>query len=232
MAARRVRRRGVVAPRRTARGVIVVDRPDSAQTELRLGHVGVARTHPERARLTLLNALLGGKFTSRINLNLRERNGFTYGASTRFVDRRSPGPFVVSAAVATGVAGAATREVLGELERIRSEPVAAEELEETKSYLIGVFPYTLQTVGGLLGRLEELAIYGLPDDHFDRSIAQIEDAGEAKLLELARAHIRPAEMLIVAAGPAAELVPQMSPFGDVDGDPGAGDLNAPTAGWP
>lgn len=212
----------ILAPPRAARTVTIVDRPGSAQTELRLGHAGVSRTDPGRARLTLLNTLLGGKFTSRINLNLRERNGYTYGASTRFVDRRSPGPFVVSAAVATGVAGAATREILNELERIRDEPVGVEELDETRSYLIGVFPYTLQTVGGLLGRLEELAIYGLPDDHFDTALAQIEAADAETLLALARAHLHPERLLVVAAGPAAELAGQLSPFGEVEVIPAPG----------
>lgn len=206
----------IAAPPREARTVVIVDRPGSAQTELRLGHAGVSRTDPDRARLTLLNALLGGKFTSRINLNLRERNGFTYGASTRFVDRRSPGPFVVAAAVATGVAGAATREVLNELERIRAEPVGAEELAETKSYLIGVFPYTLQTVGGLLGRLEEIALYGLPEDHFDTALAEIEAADAGALLTLARAHLHPERLLVVAVGPATELRGQLEPFGTVE----------------
>lgn len=205
----------VSPPLRRARSVRIVDLPKAAQTELRLGHVGVPRTHPDRPRLTLLNTLLGGKFTSRINLNLRERNGFTYGASTRYVDRRGPGPFVFSAAVATEVAGAAVRETLAELERIRAEPVGVDELAETKSYLLGVFPYTLQTVGGLLGRLEELAVYGLADDHFDRSLEAIEAASASDLLELARAHVRPEEVLIVAAGPAAQLTPQLEPYGPV-----------------
>jgi zinc protease len=120
---------------------------------------------------------------------------------------------VISAAVATEVAGAATRETLAELERIRSEPVGGDELAETKSYLLGVFPYTLQTVGGILGRLQELAIYDLPDDHFDRALDAIEAATAADLLELARDHVRPAELLIVAAGPAVELRPQLEPFG-------------------
>lgn len=206
---------GVAPPARAGRTVLVVDRPKAAQTELRLGHVGVPRTHPDRSRLSLLNAVLGGKFTSRINLNLRERNGFTYGASTRFVDRRGPGPFVASAAVATDVAAAAVRETLAELERIRTEPVGDDELAETKSYLIGVFPYTLQTVGGLLGRLEELAVYGLADDHYDRALDLIESATSTDLLALARSHVRPAEMLVVAVGPADQLAGPLAEHGAV-----------------
>src|SRR5947208_3016555 len=106
--------------------VHVVDRPGAAQTELRLGHVGISRQDPDYTPLMVMNTLLGGKFTSRINLNLRERHGFTYGASSRFVGRLGPGPFLVGAAVATESTGAAVREVLGELSRIREEKVASD----------------------------------------------------------------------------------------------------------
>ncbi|MCB1008104.1 MAG: insulinase family protein [Acidobacteria bacterium] len=203
-------------PPDSGRRVIVVDRPKAAQTELRLGHVGIPRDHPDRNRLFLVNAALGGKFTSRINLNLRERHGYTYGASSRFVDRRGPGPFVVSTAVATPVAGAAAREVLVELERIRAAPLAEEELEETRSYLLGVFPYTLQTAKGLLGRLEDLAVYGLPNDHYERTLDELASSRADELLEVTRRHIRPEALVVVAVGPAAELEPQLSPLGPVE----------------
>lgn len=198
------------------RRVIVVDRPQSAQTELRVGHLGVPRAHPDRNRLVVLNAALGGKFTSRINLNLRERNGYTYGASSRFVDRRGPGPFLVSTAVANSVAGAAAREILGELERVRSAPLAPDELTETRNYLLGVFPYTLQSAKGLLGRLEDLAVYGLPSDHYDRTLEEIASSESADLLVLARRHIHPDDLVVVAAGPAAELTPQLAGLASVE----------------
>ncbi len=206
----------ILAPRRDGRSVLIVDRPRAAQTELRLAHVGIRRDHPQRNRLALLNALLGGKFTSRINLNLRERHGFTYGASSRFVERRSAGPFVVGAAVANQVAGAAAREVLAELDRLRREPVADDELAETQSYLVGVFPYTLQTTGGVLSRLQELATYGLPNDTFDRALDEIAAASPRDLLRLANDFIRPEEILIVAVGPAEQLRPQLGELGPVE----------------
>lgn len=206
----------LVAPARGERSVLVIDRPQAAQVELRLGHAGVSRSHPDRNLLMIVNAALGGKFTSRINLNLRERHGYTYGASSRFVDRKGPGPFVISTAVATPVAGAAAREVVGELERIRAEPLASDELEETRSYLIGVFPYTLQTSSGLLGRLEDLAVYELPSDHYDRTLEEIATSGADALLQAARRHIRPDELVLVAAGPAAELKPQLESIGPVE----------------
>jgi zinc protease len=200
---------------RAERVVRVVDLPRSAQTELRIGHAGVPRAHPERTRLGVLNALLGGKFSSRLNLNLRERHGFTYGVTSRFVDRKGPGPFVVATAVATDVAGAAVGEILAELERLRDEPVAESELAETRSYLLGVYPYTFQTVAGHVARLADLALHDLPIDHLERSLAQVAAVSVEDLGRLAREHLRPDEAVVAAAGPAARLVPQLERFGPV-----------------
>jgi len=203
-------------PRPEASRILVLDRPQAAQTELRIGHVGVARTDPDRDRLGVLNAVLGGKFTSRLNLNLRERHGFTYGVSSRFVDRRGPGPFLISAAIDNDSVGAAVRECRGELARICQEPVSEPELAETRSYLLGVFPYTLQTTSGLLGRLSDLAVHGFPDEHYDRMLEEIRSVDAAALLDLARAHLRPDACLTVAAGPALKLVPQLESVGEVE----------------
>lgn len=193
----------------------IVDRPGAAQTELRLGHAGVPRTHPEWFPLNVLNMLLGGKFTSRINLNLRERHSYTYGANSRFSGRLGPGPFVVDTAVATESTGAATREVLGELRRIREEPVEPRELEETLSYMIGVYPYTLQTVGDVAKRLEILSVYGLPDDYYDTYTDRLAAVTREDLLQGARGHLHPDRIAIVAVGPAEELVPQLEGIGEV-----------------
>jgi len=196
--------------------VRIVDLPRAAQTELRVGHAGVPRTHPDRTRLGVVNALLGGKFTSRLNLNLRERHGFTYGVASRFVDRRAAGPFVVATAVANDVAGAAVAEILAELRRIVDEPVGASELAETRSYLVGVFPYTFQTIAGQVARLADLALHDLPDDHFERALAEISALGVDDVQRLAAAHLRPQACTIVAVGPAAELRRQLGGFGTVE----------------
>ncbi|HTQ80678.1 MAG TPA: pitrilysin family protein, partial [Thermoanaerobaculia bacterium] len=193
--------------------VHIVDRPGAAQTELRLGHVGVARRHPDYVALGLLNTLLGGKFTSRINLNLREEHAFTYGASTRFVGRLGPGPFLVGAAVATESTGAAAREVLKELSRIREELVEPEEIEDTRNYMIGVFPYTVQTIADLAKRLEILAVYGLPDNYYDGYIPRLEAIDREDLRRVAQIHLDPEHIAIVAVGPAEVLEPQLDGLG-------------------
>jgi zinc protease len=195
--------------------VHIVDRPGAAQTELRLGHAGVPRSHPDYPLLTVLNTLLGGKFTSRINLNLRERHGYTYGASTRFLSRLGPGPFLATAAVATESAGAAAREVLYELRRIREEPAEPAEIEETRSYVIGVFPYTVQTIGDLAKRFEILAVHALPSDYFDHYLRRIAAVTVDEVQEAARRHLHPDRIAVVAVGPAEQLAPQFAELGAV-----------------
>ncbi len=195
--------------------VHVVDRPGSAQVQLQLGHASLPRNHPYFPRMLLLNAIFGGKFTSRINLNLREKHGFTYGAHSFFARRCGPGPFAVTAAVATDVAGAAVEQLLLEMRRIREQPVERDELTETQDYLVGVFPYTLQTIGDLAKRLEAIAVFDLPLDYYDSYPAVLYDIGREDLLEAAREHLHPDRLVIVAVGPAEDLRPQLEGFGPV-----------------
>ena len=195
--------------------VAIVDRAHAAQTELRIGHAGPPRQHPDRTPLAVLNSILGGKFTSRINLNLRERHGYTYGAHSSFASRRGPGPFLVSTAVANDVAGAAASEVLHELRRLQEEPVSEEELVDAVRYLQGVFPYTLQTVESVAQRLAQLAVFDLPDDYFERYPAELRAVDAAAIQDLARRHLRPEACSIVAVGPAETLLAQLERFGPV-----------------
>jgi zinc protease len=202
-------------PAREGISVHIVDRAGAAQTELRMGHPGISRRHPDYIPLLALNALLGGKFTSRINLNLRERHGYTYGAATRFSSRMGPGPFTMNTSVATESTGAAAREVLFELRRIREALVEPEELEETRSYLIGVFPYTVQTIGDLAKRLETLTVFDLPDDYFTRHLERTATVTREEILEVAQRHLDPEHVAVVAVGPAEELEPQLAELGPV-----------------
>ncbi|MEL7060093.1 MAG: pitrilysin family protein [Acidobacteriota bacterium] len=193
--------------------VLIVDRPEAAQTQLLMGHAAIPRRHPDFEALFLASSIFGGKFTSRINLNLRERHGFTYGASSVLVRRRGPGPFFVRTAVANDVAGRAVEEVLLELDRLRSEPVADDELQDAQDYLLGSFPSTLQGVGELAQRMEELAVFDLPDDHYATYPAVFADLNAGQLLDAAQRHLQPDHLAIVAVGPADLLEPQLSAYG-------------------
>jgi zinc protease len=197
----------------------VVDRPGASQTELRMGHAGVARRDPDYIPLIVLNTVLGGKFTSRINMNLREKHGFTYGATTRFTARLQPGPFIIDAAVSTESTGASVREVLAELRRVREDLIEPWEMEETRSYIAGVFPYTFQTINDLAKRLENLAVHRLPDDYYDRYLVRLAGMQREEIREVAQRHLHPEHIAVVAVGPAEDLVPQLESLGPVTVEP-------------
>ena len=196
--------------------VLIVNREGSTQTELRIGHVGVPRSYEDRIALSVMSSLLGGKFTSRINLNLRERNGYTYGARASFSGRKGRGPFVISAAVETPSAGPAALEVLGELNRIRDTEVEPQELSDTVSYLLGVFPYTLQTADGIGARLSQIAIHGLPHDHYKKLPDKLRQVTRSDIQRVARETLMPTQAVVVAVGPAEELRSQFEAVGAVE----------------
>ena len=128
----------------------------------------------------------GGLFGSRINLNLREAHGYTYGASSFFDWRRGPGPFVVSTAVESEVTAAALREIFLEIERIRSEKIAEEELSLARDYLDGVFPIRYETTAAIASALATLVIYGLPSHYYDSYREKIRGVSADAVLAIER----------------------------------------------
>lgn len=180
--------------------VTLVEKPEAAQTELRIGHLGVPRAHPRYFELTVLNAVLGGLFSSRINLNLRERHGYTYGAFSGFDWRVHAGPWVVSTAVKSEVSGAAITEILTEIRRIREEQITIDELELATKYLVGVFPLRFETTAAVAAALASLAVFSLPTDYFDTYRTRIAAVTPADVLGAAREHLHPESLHIVAVG--------------------------------
>jgi zinc protease len=187
-------------PARDTRATHHVIRPDSAQSELRIGHVGVPRMHPDYFDLVVMNAILGGLFNSRINLNLREAHAYTYGAFSAFDWRRDAGPLVVSTAVRTDVTAEAVVEVVNEVERMRREPVQTQELSLAKSYLDGVFPIRYETTAAVAAALANQVIFGLPDDYFDTYRDNIRGVTEASVRRVANEHLHPDRLQLVVVG--------------------------------
>ncbi len=187
------------------RRIRIVPKTDAPQSELRIGHRGVARSHPDYFPLLVMNAILGGLFSSRINLNLREEHGYTYGAYSGFNWRRKAGPFVISTAVESGVSADATREIFAELERIRETPVSAEELSLATSYLGGVFPIRYETTSAIADALATLVTYGLPANYFDTYREHIRAVTPTDVLRVAREHLHPEQLLVVAVGDADQI---------------------------
>jgi zinc protease len=175
------------------------------QSEIRVGHLGVARSTEDYFPLTVMNAIFGGVFNSRINLNLRERHGYTYGARSQFAFRRHAGPFVVAAPVRNEVTLQSVSEVLGELRRIRTGDLEARELDDVKSYLIGVFPATVQTAADIASRLVDMELYGLFEDYFDRYRENIANMTKEDIERVAKKYLDPDRVLVVIVGNAKEI---------------------------
>jgi zinc protease len=205
-----------VEPRVDATTIFVVDRPGSVQSEIRIGDVGVERAHPDYFPLIVFNTILGGAFTSRLNMNLRERHGFTYGVNSSFAFRRQPGPFSVSAAVATDVTARAVEEALAEMRGIHDDGVTAQELDAARDYLRGVLPLTLQTTGQLAGRIAEIAVFDLPLDYFEQYRRRIADVDAADVARVARERLRLDRLAIVVVGDADQIT---GPLQDLDVGP-------------
>ncbi|CAN5777143.1 hypothetical protein BH23GEM8_BH23GEM8_03210 [soil metagenome] len=197
--------RETVEPRSGETQIVIVDRPGSVQSEIRVGHVSVDRATPDYFPILVMNAILGGAFSSRLNMNLRERHGFTYGVSSGFVMRRQPGPFLVSTAVQTEVTADALREIMHELRSIRQERVTPAELDDARAYLAGTFPLGLQTTSGVASRLAEIAAYRLPLDYFDDYRDRILAVDADSVLAAARARILPDSVAIVIVGDAGGI---------------------------
>jgi zinc protease len=203
--------------------IYLIDRPTAVQSEIRVGHIGVPRACEDYFALSVMNALLGGVFNSRINLNLREQHGYTYGARSMFAFRRQPGPFVVSAPVRNEVTRESVSEVLAELRRIRTGDVEERELADTKNYLMGVFPATVQSAGDVAGRLLDMELYDLPHDYFDRYRENIGAVGKHDVERVAQRYIDPDRAVIVIVGNAKQIREPLGELGvpihemDIDG---------------
>jgi zinc protease len=198
--------RPVVTPREIdAARIYVIDRPQAVQSEIRIGHIGVPRSCEDYFPLSVMNAIFGGVFNSRINLNLREKHGYTYGARSQFAFRRQAGPFVVAAPVRNEVTRESVAEMISELRRIRTGDLEDRELDDTKSYLMGVFPATVQTAADIASRLVDMELYDLPDDYFDRYRENIAAVTKDDITRVATKYLDPDRVLIVIVGNAKEI---------------------------
>ncbi len=192
-------------PASEARGVHIIPRSEAPQSELRIGHVAVPRDHPHYFDITVMNGILGGLFGSRINLNLREKHGYTYGARSGYAWRRGSGPFCISTAVASNVTADAIRETLAEIERMRTELVSESELELALNYLSGIFPIRFETTSSVASALAALVIYNLPADWYDTYRDNIASVSVESILGAAQTHIHSDALQIVIVGNADEI---------------------------
>ncbi|MGH2380271.1 MAG: M16 family metallopeptidase [Candidatus Limnocylindria bacterium] len=209
---------------RGGRRIVLVDRPGSVQSELRVGHLGINRHDPRYFPAVVMAALLGGVFGSRLNLRLREELGYTYGARCSFDPRRAVGPFTATAAVQTEVTTDAIRELIGELDRIREAPPTETELSEVRDFLVGVFPLRFETTGGIASAIEPLAVYDHPHDWWQTYRGRLEAVGTDDAHAVARDLVRPDEALVLVVGDASALRAELeaAELGPVEVIPAAG----------
>ena len=193
--------------------IVVVDRPGSPQTALRMGHVGVPRAHPDYVALQVMNTTLGGLFSSRINMNLREKNGYTYGAGSGFGFRRGAGPFIVATSVRTDVTAPAIREILKEIELMRTAPVTTQELETARDAFARSLPGLFETSSQTAASIGQLFVYELPLDYFNNLPGAIQAVGAEDVQRVAREHLEPRRMVIVAVGDRARIETELRKLG-------------------
>jgi zinc protease len=189
-----------LVPARKSRAVHVIGKQDAKQTELRLGGLYLPRRHPDYHPSVVMNAVLGGLFSSRINLNLRERHGYTYGAFSAIEWRRQTGPFVVSSAVQSESTAPAAREALGELERFRDDIIDNDELTLATDYLVGVFPIRFETTAAIAGALASLVRYELPQDFYDTYRDHVRAVTPKDVQRVARQHLDLGALQLLAVG--------------------------------
>jgi zinc protease len=181
------------------REVYIVDKPGAPQSQIRIGWIGVPRSTGDYFPIQVMNTILGGSFASRLNMNLREKHGYTYGASSGFDMRASAGPFTAAAGVQTDKTTEALREFFNELNGIL-QTVPADELTRAKNYVAMRFPSGFESSGDISRRLEEVLTYRLPDDYFAKYVQNIEAVTAADVQRVARQYIQPSRLAVVVVG--------------------------------
>jgi predicted Zn-dependent peptidase len=187
------------AAQHAARQIYLIDKPGAAQSQIRIGWVGVPRSTPDYYVLTVLNTILGGSFTSRLNQNLREKHGYAYGAGSTFDMRKSAGPFFASAGVQADKTVESLREFFKELDAIRT-PVPADELERARNLEALGFPAGFETTAGMAFNLMALAIYDLPETFFTAYVGRIRAVTAADVERAATQYLQPDKFAVIVVG--------------------------------
>ena len=196
----------------SVRSLHLVDRPGAVQSTLMLGLPVIDPAHPDYIALSVTNTLLGGSFSSRITSNIREDKGYTYSPFSQITAHRGDAYWVQNADVSTDVTGPALKEILFEIDRLRSAPPSKEELAGVQSYMAGVFVLQNSSRTGIINRLEFLEGHDLPDDYLRRYVARVHAVTPEEVQAMARKYIRDDEATIVVVGDRKKIEKQLEPF--------------------
>jgi len=188
---------------------VVVDKPGSPQTQVRVAAIGAARSSPDFRPMQVMNLALGGLFSSRINMNLREQHGYTYGASSQFSFRRAPGPFQVASGVRTDVTGPAVSEIFKEVRGMIDRPVSEDELKKAKDSLSNSLPGAFESSANAVSNFSNVFIYDLGLDYYTRYAEQVNAVTADQALAAAKKYLVPTSMVVIAVGDKAKIEPQL-----------------------
>jgi zinc protease len=213
-------------PAPPTRKIVIVDKPGAPQTALIAFGLGARRATPDYPALNVMNSVLGGLFSSRINMNLREKNGYTYGAFSEFLFRRGEGPFLAGALVRTDVTGPAAKELFTELNRMRTDPATPDELRLAKENALRSLPGNFETVSETAGLMSDIFTYALPVNYYQTLPAQFEAVTAAEVEKAAQEYVHPENLIVVAVGDQAKIEPELEKLNlgpielrDESGDP-------------
>ena len=215
-----------VAPEPPSRRVVIVDKPGAPQTALAAFGLGLSRDTPQYAAVNVMNNVLGGMFSSRINMNLREKNGFTYGAFSRYAFYRGVGPFYAGALVRTDVTAPSARELFIELNRIRTDPPTPDELKLAREGELRSLPGQFETANSTSTLIADLFTYSLPDDYYRLLPGKYESLTPADVESTAKNDVHPDNVIVVAVGDRAKIQPGLEKLnlGPIEIRDSSGDL--------
>ena len=198
---------GIAAPPKPATRIVLVDKPEAAQSVVMIGAPGVERRSPDYAAISLMNTILGGSFSSRLNDILREQKGYTYGAFSGYQWQPIPGPFVASAQVRTNVTDSSLAIFFSEFKRIREAPVDSVELARGRAYIVLGALTEFETTGDVAGQLTSLNTFGLPLSTITSDLAAINRLTAADVHRAARQYLDPSRLTVVVVGDIAKIRP-------------------------
>jgi zinc protease len=211
-------------PSGTRARLVVVDKPGAPQTALRVTSIAAARRTPDYPAMQVMNAALGGLFSSRINLNLREDKGYSYGVFSAFRYDRTPGPFIIAGSVRTDVTGASISEIFREVNGMRDKPLPAAELAGARDSQVYSLPGQFETNSGIGASLAETFVFDLPADYWRTLPDRYRAVTGAQVQAAAQKYLKPDQLKVIAVGDRAAILPQLQKLGlgqpevrDVDG---------------
>jgi zinc protease len=202
-------RPSLAAPDTTRARLVIVDKPGTPQTQLRVASIGAARSSPDYRPLQVMNNALGGLFSGRINMNLRERRGYSYGAYTQFLFRRNPGPFVVAGGIRTDATAPAVTEIFNEINGMIAGPMSADELQKAREALANSLPGAFETSVNTVNSFSNIFIYDLGLDYYTRYTQEVRAVTAEQAFDVARKYLVPDRLVVIAVGDRTVIEPEL-----------------------